>query len=128
MILTFAEVISADEHRAILGQVNAAEFVDGRETASPQLASIKHNQQLQRGSAPLQRAADIVLGALRRNPAFLNAVYPKQLHSMLVSRYHDGMQYGAHVDQALMGDDTVWRTDLSLTLFLNEPDAYDGGE
>ena len=128
MILTFPDVISAKEHRAILDQVHAAEFVDGRETASPHLSSIKHNQQLRRGSVPLQRVADVVLGALRRNAAFLNAVYPKQLHSLLVSRYRAGMQYGAHVDQALMGEQTVWRTDLSLTLFLNEPDAYDGGE
>ena len=128
MILAFPEVISPDEQRAILAQVNAGEFVDGRETASPQLASIKNNQQLRRGSAPLQRVADIVLAALRRNAAFRNAVYPKQLHSILVSRYREGMQYGAHVDRALMGDDTTWRTDLSLTLFLNEPDAYDGGE
>ena len=128
MILTFPDVISADEHRAILQLADAAEFVDGRETASPHLASIKNNQQVRRGSAHLQKVADVVLGALRRKPEFLNAVYPKQLHSLLVSRYREGMQYGAHVDQALMGDNQVWRTDLSLTLFLNEPDAYDGGE
>jgi PKHD-type hydroxylase len=128
MILTFPEVISIDEQKAILVEAAQADFVDGRETASPRLASIKNNQQIKRGSAPVQRVADVVLAALRRNPEFLNAVYPKQLHSMLVSRYREGMQYGAHVDQALMGDNTVWRTDLSLTLFLNEPDAYDGGE
>ena len=128
MILTFSEVINRDEYRAILGQLGAAEFVDGRETASPELGQLKHNQQLRRGSPALQHIADIVLGALRRNPEFLNAAYPKQLHSLLVSRYRAGMQYGAHVDQALMGDSAVWRTDLSLTLFLNEPEAYDGGE
>ena len=128
MIQIFPEVIDTDEHRAILDQVDAAEFVDGRETAGPNLTSIKHNQQLRRGSVAVQKVADIVLGALRRNSAFLNAVYPKQLHSLLVSRYREGMHYGGHVDQALMGDATVWRTDLSLTLFLNEPDAYDGGE
>jgi len=128
MILTFPEVISRDEQKAILVEAAQADFVDGRETASPRLASIKNNQQIKRGSAPVQRVADVVLAALRRNPEFLNAVYPKQLHSMLVSRYREGMQYGAHVDQALMGDNTVWRTDLSLTLFLTEPDAYDGGE
>src|SRR6185312_882722 len=129
MILTFAEVITADEHRAILQLATAAEFVDGRETAaSPHLASIKNNEQVRRGSSALQKVADIVLAALRRKPEFLGAVYPKQLHSLLVSRYREGMQYGAHVDQALMGDNVVWRTDLSLTLFLNEPHTYDGGE
>jgi PKHD-type hydroxylase len=128
MILTFPEVISREEQRAILSEVAAAEFVDGRETAGAHVAGIKQNQQIKRGSFAVQKVADIVLSALRRNTAFLNATYPKQLHSMLVSRYREGMQYGAHVDQALMGDSVVWRTDLSLTLFLNEPDAYDGGE
>lgn len=65
---------------------------------------------------------------MRRNDGFRNATYPKQLHSLLVSRYTPGMRYGRHVDTALMGEAVVWRTDLSLTLFLNPPDAYDGGE
>jgi PKHD-type hydroxylase len=78
-------------------------------------------------SAHLQAISEILLGALRRHAAFCNAVYPKQLHSLLVSRYRAGMHYGPHVDRALMGEATLWRTDLSLTLFLNEPDAYDGG-
>jgi len=128
MILTFADVITSEEERAVLDEIERAEFVDGRETASPALATTKNNQQIKRGSAAVQKIADIVLAALKRNQAFLSSVYPKQLHSTLVSRYREGMQYGAHVDQALMGDATVWRTDLSLTLFLNAPDAYDGGE
>lgn len=128
MILTFADVINADEQRAILAQVAVAEFVDGRETAGPLLAASKNNEQIRRNSASLQTITDILLGALRRHASFLSAVYPKQLHSVLVSRYRQGMHYGPHVDRALMGEATVWRTDLSLTLFLNEPDAYDGGE
>ncbi|MEO5623351.1 MAG: Fe2+-dependent dioxygenase [Dokdonella sp.] len=128
MILSFPDVITADEQRAILAQVSAAEFVDGRETASSLLAERKNNQQLQRGSAALQIITDMLLAALRRHDGFCRAVYPKQLHSLLVSRYRAGMHYGPHVDRALMGDATLWRTDLSLTLFLNEPDAYDGGE
>jgi PKHD-type hydroxylase len=128
MILTFTDVISADEQRAILAEVANAEFVDGRETAGAALAATKNNQQIKRGSAAVQKISDILLGALKRNQAFLSAAYPKQLHSTLVSRYGSGMQYGAHVDQALMGDAVVWRTDLSLTLFLNDPADYDGGE
>lgn len=128
MILTFPEAVTADEHRAILGAIAKAEFVDGRETAGAALAGVKHNEQVRRGSATVQAIAEILLAALRRNPEFLSSVYPKQLHSTLVSRYRSGMQYGAHVDQALMGDTTVWRSDVSLTLFLNEPQDYDGGE
>jgi PKHD-type hydroxylase len=128
MILTFPEVITADEHRAILVEIEAAEFVDGRETAAASLARIKHNEQIRRGSEAIRKITDIVLGALKRNVAFLTSTYARQLHSTMVSRYRPGMEYGAHVDQALMGDSELWRTDLSLTLFLNDPDAYDGGE
>ena len=128
MILTFPQVISADEQRAILTQIAAAEFVDGRQTAGVLLANRKQNEQIHRDSAQLKNITDILLGALRRHQGFCNAVYPKQLHSLLVSRYREGMHYGPHVDRALMGETTLWRTDLSVTLFLNEPDEYDGGE
>lgn len=128
MILTFPEVITSDEQRTILDQVARAEFVDGRETAGAGLAAVKNNEQVARGSVSLQAVGNVLLDALRRNAAFRSAVYPKQLHSTLVSRYRTGMAYGAHVDNALMGDAQVWRTDLSLTLFLNDPVDYDGGE
>ena len=128
MILTFAEVIGADEQRAILAEIAAADFVPGRETAGAALAASKNNEQIARDSPRVSAIAAIVLAALRRNNAFRAAVYPKQLHSTLVSRYRPGMEYGAHVDSALMGEATVWRTDLSLTLFLNEPSDYEGGE
>ena len=128
MILTFRDVITPEEQRAILHEIAAAEFVDGRETARPALAATKLNEQIARGSAPVQAISEILLGALRRHPTFRSAVYPKQLHSTLVSRYRQGMSYGSHVDAALMGDATAWRSDLSLTLFLNDPAEYDGGE
>ena len=128
MILTFPDVITLEEQSAILAHIAAAEFVDGRQTAGPLLAGRKHNEQIERGGAELEHITGILLGALRRHERFLSWVYPKQLHSLLASRYRQGMHYGPHVDRALMGDTTVWRTDLSLTLFLNEPSEYDGGE
>lgn len=128
MILTFPEVISADERGTILAEIAAAEFVSGRETAGAALAARKNNEQISRDSPHVKAIGAMLLEALRRNAAFRAAVYPKQLHSTLVSRYRPGMEYGAHVDAALMGDSTLFRTDLSLTLFLNEPADYDGGE
>jgi PKHD-type hydroxylase len=128
MILTFDDVITADEHRAILDRIAAAPFVDGRETAGARLANTKHNLQIAKGSPVLQEIADVLLGALKRHDGFRSATYPRQLHSVLVSRYEPGMAYGSHVDEALLGQAVVWRSDLSLTLFLSEQDAYDGGE
>ena len=128
MILTFPDAVSVDEQRAILAEIAAAEFVPGRETAGAALAARKHNEQISRDSPHVKRIGAMLLEALRRNAAFRAAIYPKQLHSTLVSRYRPGMEYGAHVDAALMGDATLFRTDVSLTLFLNEPADYDGGE
>lgn len=128
MILTFPEAVSVDEQRAILAEIAAAEFVPGRETAGAALAARKNNEQISRDSPHVKTISATLLEALRRNAAFRAAVYPKQLHSTLVSRYRPGMEYGAHVDAALMGDATLFRTDVSLTLFLNEPADYDGGE
>jgi PKHD-type hydroxylase len=128
MILTFPEVISVDEHQSLLQLIAQQAFVPGRETASEHLAERKHNQQLARDNEVLQSVTRLLLAALKRHSGFCNAFYPKQLHSLLVSRYTEGMAYGAHVDAALMGTESAWRTDVSLTLFLNEPDQYHGGE
>jgi PKHD-type hydroxylase len=128
MILTFPEAVSVDEQRAILAEIAAAEFVPGRESAGAALAARKNNEQISRDSPHVKTIGVMLLEALRRNAAFRAAIYPKQLHSTLVSRYRPGMEYGAHVDAALMGDATLFRTDVSLTLFLNEPAEYDGGE
>src|SRR5512146_2878471 len=124
MILTFPEAVSVDEQRAILAEIAAAEFVPGRETAGAALAARKNNEQISRDSPHVKTISAMLLEALRRNAAFRSAIYPKQLHSTLVSRYRPGMAYGAHVDAALMGDATLFRTDVSLTLFLNEPANY----
>lgn len=128
MILTLANAIGEREHAAIRDLVASASFVDGRETAGQHLSETKRNLQIARGDPALERVNEILLGCLRINEPFREATYPKQLHSLLVSRYTAGMAYGPHIDSALMGDRTVWRSDLSLTLFLNDPDEYQGGE
>lgn len=128
MILSFSEVIRPEEHERLLELIDRETFVPGRETAGERIAERKNNEQFARDSGQLEAVTNIVLDALKRNTPFCEAFYPRQLHSVLVSRYRPGMAYGPHVDSALMGQETAWRSDLSLTLFLSEPDAYDGGE
>jgi PKHD-type hydroxylase len=128
VILSFADVIDSGELAQLHALAASEPFVPGMETAGERLAGIKHNEQLARGSAAIGTATTLLVSALKRHAAFRDACYPKQLHSVLVSRYRPGMAYGPHVDNALMGEQTAWRTDLSLTLFLVEPDDYDGGE
>ncbi len=129
MILTFGDVITAEERLRILALLEAAEFVDGRATAGAAAAQVKHNEQLARDTRAYAEITAIVLGALRRSEAFRSAVQPKQMHSMIVSRCNPGMDYGAHIDSAVMASgDQLWRSDLSLTLFLSDRSEYEGGE
>jgi len=128
MILSLEQVISEDEQRTLLAKIAQATFVDGRETAGGRLSPHKRNEQISRQAPEILEVTQLLLGALKRSDAFRNATYPQQLHSVLVSRYRPGMEYGWHVDEAVMGDAVPWRSDLSITLFLNAPADYDGGE
>lgn len=128
MILSFADALDAETHRAILAHAASAAFVPGRETSDPRVAEGKQNLQISRTEPRLRDIADLLLGALKRHEAFRAAACPRQLHGVMVARYLPGMAYGAHVDDALMGDATLHRSDLSITVFLNAPSDYDGGE
>jgi len=129
MILTFGDVITVDEQARILGLLASARFVDGRSTAGAAAAQVKQNEQMARDTAEYREITEVVLGALRRNEAFRAAVQPKQMHSLIVSRSGPGMGYGPHVDSAMMANgEQLWRSDVSLTLFLNDRTEYEGGE
>lgn len=99
-----------------------AQFASGKATAGWAAREVKNNEQ---ASGPAAQAAiEQVKAALLGNSLFQSAARPKAFVKLLVSRYKPGMAYGSHVDDALMGG---IRTDLSFTLFLSEPDSYDGG-
>lgn len=128
MILSLPEVVSADEHAALLQLIDRAAFVDGRQTTSALLADKKRNRQLPADHPVMPDIARIVMGALRRHQVFMESIQPRSLAGLLVSRYEAGMEYAAHVDNPLMGDHTVMRSDVSFTLFLSAPESYEGGE
>jgi PKHD-type hydroxylase len=80
------------------------------------------------GSAAVQHLQTLLSQALQRNSLFQMAVLPKTIRPALFSRYEKGMSYGSHVDNAVMGQSELMRSDVSLTLFLSQPETYDGGE
>jgi PKHD-type hydroxylase len=109
----------------------AADWEDGRSTAGHQSAQVKRNQQIPEDSATARDLGDLVLEALERCPLFISAVLPQRVFPPLFNRYESGMGFGAHVDNALRGkrgSPVRLRTDVSATLFLSDPDSYDGGE
>ncbi|MGP1373656.1 MAG: Fe2+-dependent dioxygenase [Almyronema sp.] len=123
MIFKIPDILSADELAQIRLQLAEAEFVDGKLTAGWYAKQVKHNQQVQ--TAEAKALKEQVQAAFKRHPLFQAAVRPRQIHSILFSRYEVGMSYGRHADNALMGQ---WRSDVSFTLFLNSPTDYEGGE
>jgi PKHD-type hydroxylase len=111
--------------------MDASEWEDGRSTAGAQSAMVKKNEQLPPNSATARQLGERVVRALAANPLFISAAVPRHIFPPLFNRYGAGNHFGVHVDNAVRGDHltgTRIRTDLSVTLFLSEPDQYDGGE
>ncbi len=132
MFLEIPQLVDAEELaaiRAALGE--AAPWVDGRATAGHQGASVKHNRQLDADSAVARDLGALIINRLERNALFISAVLPYRMFPPMFNRYDVGMQFGSHVDGAIRqipGTGLKLRTDVSATLFLTPPDAYEGGE
>ena len=124
MKLVIGDILNRYELDAIRETAAALPFQDGNKTAGRFAATIKENEQA-KPSPDLQAILDKVEASLRANPVFISAARPHHFVGLMLSRYHDGMAYGTHVDDALMAGG---RTDLSFTLFLSEEDSYEGGE
>lgn len=128
MILTLPDIITTDELAHLKRLVSGVEFTDGTATAGEVLQKAKHNQQIPWNHPVMKTVTNVVMRALGRSDAFMGAAQPRRLAGMLVSRYRPGMGYGMHVDAPVMGQPNHVRSDVSFTLFLNEPDSYEGGE
>jgi PKHD-type hydroxylase len=123
MRIVIGDVLSADDLRELRAALAAAHFTDGRETAGFAAREVKHNLQAVTDPA-LDVARKMATERILANEVFGLAVRPKAL-SLMFSRYDPGMRYGTHVDDAIMRG---MRTDVAFTLFLSNPDSYDGGE
>jgi len=123
MIFQILNVLSPEELSHLRTALDTAEFIDGKLTAGWHAKQVKHNRQVKGATAKELRGQ--VQAALERHPLFQVAVRPRYVHSLLLSRYDPGMEYGRHTDNALMGQ---YRSDVSFTVFLSDPDDYEGGE
>ena len=130
MLVKIAQMLSPQDAAAMRTRLEAADWVDGRVTAGAQSALAKHNLQLPE-DAPLAREFGAqILDALGRTAAFISAALPLKVFPPLFNRYDQGMRFDDHIDNAIRftAEGRRVRTDLSCTLFLTDPDAYDGGE
>jgi PKHD-type hydroxylase len=131
MLLHVPSLLDADQLAHFRARLVDAAWVDGNVTSGYQSARAKYNEQLREDSAVARELGEMVLSALARSQLFFSAALPKQVFPPLFNRYGPGMTFGNHVDSAIRTHEssrTRIRTDLSATLFLAEPDEYDGGE
>lgn len=131
MLVKVESVLSKDEVAHCRAVLDGTQWVDGRITAGAQSALAKHNLQVPEDAPQSRALGEIILRALARSPRFNSAAVPFRVFPPLFNRYDVGMKFGAHVDNAIRfiaGPNIRVRTDLSATLFLSEPQDYDGGE
>ena len=130
MMYRIPGVLSADEVRDFIEELDQAAWVDGRATVGAQGAQVKNNQQVDTRSERYRALQARVLEAVNRHSLFFAAALPKTISSPLFNRYQQQETYGFHVDGAVrQHPHSGWmRTDLSATLFLSDPESYDGGE
>jgi PKHD-type hydroxylase len=131
MMLHIPQVLTPQQVADIRRRLDASDWVDGRETVGAQGAQVKKNRQLPELSPLGRELGEIVLKALLDHPLFMSAALPLRTVPPLFNRYEGGEHYGLHVDgsiRSVPGTNLRLRTDLSSTLFLSEPEEYEGGD
>ncbi|ANG61712.1 Fe2+-dependent dioxygenase [Marinobacterium aestuarii] len=137
MITPIGSLLGSTQLAQMRTLLDRADWVDGRSSAGAQALEVKRNRQLPADSPLAQQLGDLILAALSRHPTFISAALPLRIMPPLFNRYEAGETYGLHVDNALrfiqptgpgQGAAIPVRTDLSATLFLTDPEDYDGGE
>lgn len=130
MLIQIPSVLSKAQVAECRKVTDDAKWIDGRGTAGPQAAAVKMNLQLPENAPEARQLGEMVLEALFRSPQFVSFSLPQRILPPMFNRYGDGQFFGSHIDssiRALPGGARM-RTDLSITVFLAEPEEYDGGE
>ncbi len=128
MLTKIEGVLSKEQLKQARQLISAGQFVDGRASAGKAARRQKNNQELSLDETRLRELNNIVMGSLVKHPVYQSAAMPYKVAAPRYARYTKGMAYGNHIDDPLMGQNGLYRSDLSITIFLNTLDEYDGGE
>jgi len=130
MLLHIPQVLTPDELQTLNARLDGGSWIDGRASVGPQGAQVKRNRQLDDKSPLAAELSQFVTRALLRHPMFLSAALPLEILPPFFNRYSGGEHYGDHVDGAIryLPNGKALRTDVSATLFLAEPESYEGGD
>lgn len=129
MLLQIPRVVSQDKLTVIQAILAKSHFVDGKLSAGMAAERVKNNEELASDAKEIQQLNNLVMNSLVQHPVYQSATLPIKIASPFYARYRPGMTYGDHVDDPVMGPPQArYRSDVSTTVFLNEPDNYEGGE
>src|ERR1700733_9135178 len=131
MLLVIPEILDQDQVALCRERLDQVDWQGGRVPAGAPSAQVKANEQLPDTDPAARALGDLVLRALERSTQFMSAALPRHVFPPLFNRYGPGMSFGAHIDNAVRqvpGTAHRLRTDLSATLFLSDPQNYEGGE
>lgn len=131
MLIAIPDILPPQDAVELGRALSTADWVDGNATSGPGAALAKRNRQLPEAGEAAKSARALVQRALAQNGLFLSAALPHAIYPPLFNRYGMGEGFGDHVDNAIRVDPATgqqMRTDLSATLFLTDPDSYDGGD
>ena len=129
MLLTLPNVLNKEELAVVRDLLSRGNFIDGKLSAGDEASRVKNNQELSASDELMMPLNNLVMGKLIKHPTYLAAAFPLKIAAPFYAKYGKGMTYGNHVDDPIMGPiGQRYRTDLSITVFLNEPEDYEGGE
>lgn len=129
MLLQIPGVLTQEQLRTVRKLLLNAPFVDGRLSAGSAAKRVKNNEELDKGALQLEHLNNIVMGSLVQHPLYRNAALPLRVAAPYYARYTPGQSYGQHVDDPIMGvGGELYRSDIAITVFLNAPEKYAGGE
>jgi len=129
MLVTIPDLLDGRQLAAVRAELDRGNFVDGKLTAGERAAVHKHNLELAAEQASLDALNNVVMTRLVQNPVYLRTALPAKICAPIYARYTAGMEYGSHIDDPVMGPPGArYRSDIAITIFLNAPDDYEGGE
>lgn len=129
MLVTIPEVLNKEDIRVIQDLMATANFHEGTASAGSEAKRVKNNHEMFISEVETQRLNNLMMGKLVQNPDYIAAAFAAKIAAPYYAKYTIGMSYGNHVDDPVMGPaNQRYRSDISITIFLNEPEAYDGGE
>jgi PKHD-type hydroxylase len=129
MLIEIRSLINEAQIQKIQEVLDRSQFVDGRQTAGKAAARVKNNMESAPSPDGQQLLNRILMASLGNNQQFKSFALPNRMADFIFSRYENGMTYGDHVDDPIMGGaGGRFRTDVSMTVFLNNPQDYEGGE